>query len=66
MTIQEAIKSGKPFRQKCWNEGIWVRQEEGSPQLFRRYYVRADGKVESFRNEWLTSHILSTDWEIKP
>lgn len=55
MTIQEAIKSGKPFRRKDWK--VWLKIEN----LFCFLIVNED-----LIPQFLTKHdILATDWEIK-
>lgn len=66
MTIQEAIRSGKPFRRigdrVMADANAWYEIYDGS-------------KVVRFGNDeltggasrpWETSDILATDWEIKP
>ena len=56
MTIQQAIKSGKPFRRKAWLRGIWVRRAAGFFEFFRSGWYKAELSADE---------ILATDWEVK-
>ena len=57
MTIQEAIKSGKPFRRKGYD--YWFFDGIGGI----RYGQNAKDRNELAR--LLTVEILATDWEVK-
>ena len=60
MTIQEAIKSGKPFRRK--SNFVFLRVEDDMI-VFPDYK-----KPESMDNNWyfpFLSDILADDWEVK-
>jgi hypothetical protein len=63
MTIQEAIKSGKPFRREHW--GIFV---EVCPCLgdCKRITVIDETVLDGGRAMYLRADdILATDWEVK-
>jgi hypothetical protein len=60
MTIQEAIKSGKPFRRESWQSDMYDQ------------FVKVDYDLNIIRDartnveiEILVSDILATDWIIK-
>lgn len=62
MTIQEAIKSGKPFRRPIWVKDVWLVIIHFIP-----YYI--DGLKEGYYTEqtdFNVSDILADDWEVKP
>ncbi len=59
MTIQEAIKSGKPFRRPKWSKGVYIK-ENGTGEFIYHDLVD-DGSEDRFTPE----DILATDWEIK-
>jgi len=56
MTIQEAMKSGKPFRRRDWT--FWVFM---SPSF--RFIVEKDDIVRT--TEITPIHFLADDWEVK-
>ena len=61
MTIQEAIKSGKPFRRP--NHGFWIT-------IFQnRFYVYLEPSMQTGEQIIAEIHptaVLATDWEVKP
>ena len=65
MNIQDAIRSGKPFRRKGWGQKIWL--------VCTGQSIIAKGKLLKtgrFRLPLLNfvaavDDILSTDWEVK-
>ena len=73
MTIQEAIKAGKPFRlpnhstSKC---ALWCQIESRSGIIFQYMWrIQRGGKwgFTFYRVAIFTAtDILTTDWEIKP
>lgn len=58
MTIQEAIKSGKPFKRKYWKD--WIKR-------VKDYCVWATGvnKNELANDAISINDILADDWEVK-
>lgn len=62
MTIQEAIKSGKPFKRAPWVNELRIRSQEFAP--FCHFLVRLDyvDKDETF--ELAVEDILADDWEV--
>lgn len=66
MTIQEAIKSGKPFKRSYWTVWMTVRfsHEFGLPQSL--FYVTGQEEEELSGLTHVTAgDILADDWEIK-
>lgn len=55
MTIQEAIKSGKPFKRKNWYKQNWYNFQDHQLILMRT------GEAVSFAGD----DIIAEDWEIK-
>ena len=53
MTIQEAIKSGKPFRLPSWRKDVYVSVQYDLIML-------QNGQPFSL----YVDHLISTDWEI--
>jgi len=57
MTIQEAIKSGKPFRRKAIGEVWWIHSPDHS-------VLTAFEGIQEYCPDM--QDILADDWEIKP
>ena len=69
MTIQKAIKSGKPFRRKTWGKqwpGDWYVYPDHRENLKKRCF-RLSSAFPALSEEErpLVRDILATDWEIK-
>jgi hypothetical protein len=65
MTIQEAIKSGKPFRRKRWT-GFYARVGK-KPAWYVRSPSRANGNDTFYPTDGFSvREILATDWKVKP
>ena len=57
MTIQDAIKSGKPFRRTGWgNKDYWMEVRDG-------WFSPIGSSQHAYINP---KDILATDWEVKP
>lgn len=56
MTIQEAIKSGKPFRRAIWNKNLWLVESKG---------IVCDNSIRLEIIRFSVPDILADDWEIK-
>ena len=59
MTIQEAIKSGKPFKRRVWDY-VWTIVDDD-----RFYYLRGCEDDYFKPNEFDPKDILADDWEVK-
>jgi hypothetical protein len=58
MTIQEAIKSGKPFKRPLWTEECWTCASD--------IFFFEQGRVEyESADKFVPDDILANDWEIK-
>lgn len=72
MTIQEAIKSGKPFRRKTWGKK-WREDWYRNNPIFRMgslsgriYWIGVNYEALTFDGaKELMRDILADDWEIK-
>ena len=58
MTIQEAIKSGKPFKRPTWSKECWTLAND----IF--YFEQGKVKYEQ-ANTFCPADILADDWEVK-
>ena len=58
MNIQEAIKSGKPFKRERWVVGGWIYNNDG-------VFEYLTGGVDEPANEFFVEDILADDWEVK-
>jgi hypothetical protein len=58
MTIQEAIKSGKPFKRPNWTQECWTLTDD----IF--FFERGIVNFES-AEKFSPADILAEDWEIK-
>ena len=56
MTIQEAIKSGKPFKRRRWSSSFWLKEDE-----YGRIVWEDSGGCYTL----LADEILADDWEVK-
>jgi hypothetical protein len=62
MTIQQAIKSGKPFKMKRWDELHYLIVDNG--MFFNSTLIKKNRNYEmSIRLS--AREVTSTDWEIK-
>lgn len=73
MTIQEAIKSGKPFRRTTvkeypeWNRmAIWYVIEGGGRVCFYDTWNGVKAHTHGQYCAWSLEDILATDYEVKP
>jgi hypothetical protein len=66
VTIQEAIKSGKPFRRGHWfdQSNSYYRLAIDGKWLY--YYRGRKGRGKKLSVHPSKADILATDWEIKP
>jgi len=72
MTLQEAIKSGKPFRRTSfagydhWKKfNIWNVMDHG---LRARFFGKNEGEDKDTMGQyhpWETDEILADDWEVR-
>jgi len=72
MTIQEAIKSGKPFRRTSiadyahWHRfNVWYIMDRGLRAVFFGKYEEEDKDTIGQYRPWETEEILAEDWEVK-
>ena len=66
MTIQDAIKSGKPFRRKGWGHNSYLtatRERMSAIKEPDKYLIEWEDEADYLP---VTSDIIATDWEIKP
>ena len=63
MTIQEAIKSGKPFKRSGWMESMWAIVDWDDNEWL---HPDGSGGVYYHPDELTPQDILATDWEVKP
>ncbi len=66
MTIQQAIKSGKPFRRKAWGKkwpGDWYVNRRSQINTMKHLFSLAENWYCS--NEMKIRDILATDWEVR-
>ena len=63
MTIQEAIKSGKPFKRKGWREEMFAIAELDDDEWL---FADGSGGVYYHPDELTPQDILAEDWEVKP
>jgi hypothetical protein len=59
MTIQQAIRSGKPFRRKAWESYI------SADQHFNKIIPKYIGRIVNSFSVFTVSDILAKDWEVK-
>ncbi len=60
MTIQEAIKTNKPFKRKIWTDGVYIYADINGE--FRYLHGLDDGSESQFTRD----DIMSEDWEVLP
>ena len=60
MTIQEAIKSGKPFRRKGAAYS-WILRDSSKAMLYSAFHYESS----DINYRFLVEDILATDWEVK-
>jgi hypothetical protein len=59
MIIQEAIKSGRPFKRPNWTGECWTLADD--------IFYFEQGRVEFEKaNQFIPADILADDWEVKP
>jgi hypothetical protein len=70
MTIQKAIKSGKPFRRKAWGKQFpkdWYVKIRSKRNYRTRFWIGdVLGGVTNDSFASTINDILATDWEVKP
>lgn len=62
MTIEEAIRSGKHFRRKGWEEWLMV------DPVYGHIYYEPKNRASEYGRAWRfpnSKDILTTDWEIR-
>ena len=68
MTIQEAIKSGKPFRRKAWAKKYpdeWYVRTESKGRKWTWWIGEIMVGLTELGAKSFTKDILADDWEIK-
>lgn len=61
MTLQEAIKSGRPFKRSSWRHWYYLENGAGTPSA-----ALVNCRDQEQRESLITVHdFLATDWEIQ-
>jgi len=63
MTIQEAIKSGKPFKRRKRKSVFWTVEEK---RMVLHLFIGKNAGWCRFNDNFSIPDILATDWETKP
>ena len=65
VTIQEAIKSGKPFRRISWMSGYWMKYRKFDKTTYCVEVPKGEDKLIGRKTTIKVEDAIATDWEVK-